>query len=62
MIDDDLKNCPFCGSKGATVFGTTKRGTEFFQILCVNQQCHIQTRRYRTRTEAKDSWNRRVNE
>lgn len=60
MIDDDLKPCPFCGSRGATVFGVTNKGIEFFQILCVNQQCYIKTRRYHTRTEAKDSWNKRV--
>ena len=62
MIDDDLKLCPFCGSRGATCVGATNRGTVFYLILCVNQQCHIKTRRYRTRMEAKDSWNRRVEE
>ena len=62
MIDDDLKPCPFCGSRGATAIGSTNRGTTYYQILCVNQQCHIETRRYRTRMEAKDMWNRRVSE
>ncbi len=62
MIDDDLKPCPFCGSRGATSIGATSRGTIYYQILCVNQQCHIKARRYRTRVEAKDAWNRRVNE
>lgn len=61
MIDDDLKHCPFCGSRGATVIGSA-HDSYFYLIMCVNQQCHIKTRRYHTRMEAKESWNRRVNE
>lgn len=61
MIDDDLKHCPFCGSRGATAIGSV-HDSIYYQILCVNQQCHIKTRRYHTRMEAKDSWNRRVEE
>ena len=61
MIDDDLKPCPFCGSRGATAIGSI-HDSIYYQILCVNQQCHIKTRRYRTRMEAKEMWNRRVEE
>lgn len=61
MIDDDLKPCPFCGSRGATAIGSI-HDSIYYQILCVNQQCHIKTRRYRTRMEVKDMWNRRVEE
>lgn len=61
MIDNDLKICPFCGSRGATVIGS-KKETTYYYILCVNQHCHVRTRNYLTRMEAKDSWNRRVNE
>lgn len=62
MIDDDLKPCPFCGSRGVSSIGATNRGTIFYQIFCGNLQCEIKTRRYRTRAEAKDAWNRRVKE
>ena len=61
MIDDDLKPCPFCGSRGATVIGSI-HDSIYYQIMCVNLQCEIKTRRYHTRMEAKDSWNRRVSE
>lgn len=61
MIDDDLKHCPFCGSRGATAIGS-KNESYYYYILCVNQHCHVRTRNYHTRMEAKDSWNRRVNE
>ena len=60
MIDDDLKSCPFCGSRGATCIGATNRGTIFYEIRCVNLQCEIKTRRYRTRAEVKDALNRRA--
>lgn len=61
MLDDDLKICPFCKSRGATVFGS-KRDIPFYYILCINQKCHVRTKNYRTREEAKTAWNRRVNE
>ena len=60
MTDDDLMCCPFCGSKGAACIGSTNRGTVFYLIRCTNLQCEIKTKRYRTRMEAKDAWNRRV--
>ncbi len=63
MIDDsDLMYCPFCGSRGATVIGSKGEETTYYYIICANERCHVRTKNYPTRMEAKSVWNRRVNE
>lgn len=50
---DGLKRCPFCG--GEAVIST---GTAWHWVRC--KRCKAETRGCRTKWQAEEAWNRRV--
>ena len=56
---DELKPCPFCGSKDSGILTTSYDGY-WFAVFCEN--CMVQTRKCRQEKDAIEAWNRRVGE
>ena len=55
-MSDELKACPFCGSKAEMV--TNRSGDNF--VRCTNRQCAAKTRLYHeNEAGARLAWNRR---
>lgn len=52
---DELKPCPFCGSDRITV------QYFYFRPYIICDKCHAQIPCYNTYPDAKEAWNRRVN-
>lgn len=54
-MNEELKPCPFCGSKYIRILGG---GNTFPYVECSN--CFVSTASELTRAEAIKNWNRRV--
>lgn len=58
---NDLKPCPFCGSKNVTIIeGVTNFFEKINYVLCRSCQCRGASSRFEER--AVEVWNRRVND
>ena len=51
---EELKKCPFCGGEAIL------EGTYMFDVICT--KCGVRTSWYKTKEEAIEAWNRRVEE
>lgn len=66
MAEYRLKKCPFCGSNAG--ISELKQGPwPRFGVVCFDSRCMASVgsyfgRRYMTRKDAADAWNRRVND
>jgi Lar family restriction alleviation protein len=58
-MKDNLKPCPFCGENKLGIY--EKDGK--YRVICINPSCHIPNTTYyqNTKQQAKEYWNRRVN-
>lgn len=63
---DDLKRCPFCGN--VAYFSELKSGNwSRYSVVCANDRCFASKsscfgKRYYTKKEAIEAWNRRADE
>lgn len=53
-MDEEIKNCPSCGEESEC----RPTATGMFLVIC--HECGMRTGLYRTRKEAIEAWNRRV--
>ena len=68
-MENELKNCPFCGGKARCTFGkynllgaygTTEEERRWYGVRCSRCGVTQQKRKYHTREEANEAWNGRV--
>ena len=62
-MSEELKKCPFCGSKAYAYKSKNFLGQEYWGIECESNECivHTMVADYSTKEEAIEAWNKRVN-
>lgn len=61
---EELKPCPFCGSKAKKYTWFFNYSTTYHQVFCPNEQCPIKpmTEWDTDETKAVNDWNRRADD
>lgn len=62
MEKNNIKNCPFCGSKAELMIRTGQSDKEYYDVKCTKKGCYLEEGAdwyFDTKQEVVDLWNKR---